>query len=269
MILSDMSYEFTQREKLGRLLQFSSFETIRHPYVYGVVIPYSSNLKNLNVFSSGVERLSFYSSFALNAAIEMYENNIFQRFILFSDATFGRKRKSTGMLMKEALLRARTTQKIQESDIILLEANHLNNTPSQVKELEKYLEINNLPHEQYIVLCWRFHEDRICKYMRGFGITLDIVSVEEAHEYFNPNFHSQELYQILPAAFESRENKLSLLANFDKRGFIPRALKRLTGPVVTDIQKVPDSYKNPSLMGKGHLVFDNLPGEKKLQQLKE
>lgn len=264
-----MLQKFAPRKKREVPLQLSPLENLHHQYIYGVVIPYSSNLRDPKSFSTGIERLSFYSAFALNASIEMYNNNVFQKFILLSDATFGEERKSTGLLMKEALLRAPTVRRIREEDIILLGANHLNNTAAQIKELTTYLFQNELPFEQFLVLCWQFHKNRICKHMKGFDIKLDIVSVEEAHEYYNSNFHAQELYRILPEVFEKREKTLRRLADFDKRGFIPRLFKRFTGPVVTDIQKLQSSYKISLAGKKVHLGFDNLSGKKKLKQLKK
>lgn len=262
-----MTYKFVSGETPGLLLQNSLPGNICHSYVYGVVIPYSSNLRHSRVSSEGSERLSFYSSFALNAAIEMYENHIFQKFILFSDATFGKKRKSTGTLMKEALLRTCSTRSIQESDIILFGSNSLNNTPAQIKELTGYLKKNNLSANQFLVIDWGFHNERICKYMEGFGTIMDTITVEEAHEYYNPKFQFRKLYQVLPKSFEKREKKLSLLANFDRCGFIPRFMKRLTGSVVTDIRKVRVSNKPFSKEERTHLAFDNISGKKKLYRL--
>ena len=266
-----MRYQHIPDEKPKVPICSTLSEDMRHTYVYGVVIPYSSNLRDSNMSLKGTERLSFYSAFALNAAIEMYNNRVFQKFVLFSDATFGKERKSTGALMKEALLRARTTRRIQESDIILFEANHLNNTPAQVKELRKYQLRNNLPSESFLVINWSFHNERICRYMKGFGITTDTVTVEKAHKYYNSKFQAQRLYQVLPKAFENREKKLSLLARFDRRGLIPQFLKRLTGPVVTDIQKNRHSGEfYLALEGtRIHLIFDNLSGKEKLRRLEK
>lgn len=259
-----MLHQYPTVETSKILLHSSLSEDALYPYVYGVVIPYSSNLREPLELSKGEERLSFYSAFALNAAIEMYRHKIFQKFVLFSDATFGKVRKSTGLLMKEALLRTRTTPQIQESDILLFEANHLNNTPVQIKELRKYQLRNNLPDEQFLILNWSFHEERICWYMKGFGLAANTIKVEEAHKYYNHRFQSDKLYHVLPKAFEEREKKLGLLAQFDRRGLIPQFLKLFTGPVVTDIQKIRDANTSSSNEEKVNLVFENLSGIKKL-----
>lgn len=264
-----MLYKSTPKETTEISLHSSSPENLSHPYEYGVVIPYSSNLRENDGMARGKERLSFYSSFALNAALEMYNDRRFHKFVLFSDATFGEKRKSTGMLMKEALLRSHTTQHIEESDIVLFDAIHLNNTPAQIKELAEYLLNNNLETEQFLFIDWRFHDERVRRYMQGFGIVSYTVSVEDSHKYYNPRFQFEKLQQILPKDFEERERKLRLLAHFDRRGFIPRLLKMLTGPIVTDIRKIRYSNAFSSDRGKVHLVFENLSGKDKLCQMVE
>lgn len=48
---------------------------------------------------------SFYTAFVTNAALEAYKHKDFGKFILFADDTFEGKKKSTGQLMKEALLK--------------------------------------------------------------------------------------------------------------------------------------------------------------------
>ncbi len=252
-------------------LKSSTPEVFHHSHTFGVVIPYSSNLKERNESTKGEERLSFYSAFALNTAIEMYEDRKFQKFVLLSDATFGEARKSTGHLMKDALLRLNLTRPIQETDIILLDAVHLNNTPAQLKELAKYQRNNNLQNEPFLLIDWEFHDKRIHFYIQGFGLKADTINVEEAHKYYNPKFHLAKLQRVLPQDFEEREEKLRLLARFDKHGFIPRLLKMLTGPVVTDIKKIQDSASNGvSLNGANvHLVFENISGKEKLRLLEK
>lgn len=104
-------------------------EVLRNKHTYGVVIPYSSNLREQEK-SAGVDfegktakgdaRLSFYSAAALNTALEMYRDGKFDKIILLSDATFGEERKSTGLLMKEALLRLGSEERenIQSLDLL-------------------------------------------------------------------------------------------------------------------------------------------------------
>jgi hypothetical protein len=238
-------------------------EILRRPHTYGVVIPYSSNLQEHGDTSK--ERLSFYSAFALNAAIEMYEDRRFAKFVLLSDATFGEEKKSTGLLMKEALLRPSPTptltrRPIRETDIVLLDALHLNNTPAQIKALAEYQQQNGLQSELFLLIDWGFHDERIRSYMQEFGLNADTITVEEAHRYHNPSFQLEELQRILPEEFEEREKKLRLLARYDKRGFTSRLLKMMSGPVVTDIKKV---------SGSDRLGFDNTSGKEKLRQLEE
>lgn len=151
----------------------------------------------------------------------------------------------------------------------LLEANYLNNTPAQIKELTKYLLRNNLRAEVFVLINWGFHDERIRKYMQGFGIKVDTVTVEEAHKYYRPGFQSEKLQQVLPKAFEEREKKLRLLAHLDRRGLIPRLLKRFTGSEVTDIQKI--QYPDEFFLDRREvpLVFENLSGREKLCRLEK
>jgi hypothetical protein len=244
-------------------------ETLRHPHTFGVVIPYSSNLKDRGVTSQGEERLSFYSAFALNAAIEMYEDTRIDKFVLLSDAIFGKERKSTGLLMKEALLRANTRRRIQETGIVLFDALHLNSTPAQIKVLAYYQRQNNLQAEPFLLIVWGFHDKRIQSYMRGFGLKADTIIVEEAHKYYHQKFQLEKLQRVLPKEFEEREEKLRHLAHIDKRGFIPRFFKLFTGPVVTDIKKVHLSDGASPSESLSNLVFENPSGKKKLRQQKE
>lgn len=238
---------------------------MRHQHTYGVVIPYSSNLRKFGETVTGEARLSFYSSFALNVALELYEDGKFDKFVLVSDATFGGEKKSTGLLMKEALLRARTVRPIYEASITLLDGVSLNNTPAQIKALTAYQRKNSFQCKPFLLIDWRFHDERIRHYMRGFGLNADTISVETAHQYYNPKFQLEKLQKVLPKAFDRREKKLRMLARIDKRGFIPRFLKRLTGPVVTDIKKISGADKT-SPQGKAfHLELETTTGKAKLR----
>jgi hypothetical protein len=58
-----------------------------------------------------------------------------------------------------------------------------------------------------------------------------------------------------------------MLALVDNRGVIPRLLKLVTGPVVTDIKKV-SGVDETSPQGKAfHLELDTTAGKEKLRQL--
>ena len=125
-------------------------EVLPNKHTYGVVIPYSSNLREQEK-SAGVDfegktakgdaRLSFYSAAALNTALEMYRDGKFDKIILLSDATFGEERKSTGLLMKEALLRLGSEERekhpkfrpLEEANIILLDADSIKQYTSASK----------------------------------------------------------------------------------------------------------------------------------------
>jgi len=144
---------------------------LHNPHDYIVIMPYSANLKthepsntnpNAKVVPAGQPRLSFFSSFAVNAALEMYEDQNLPhdetqpgqkpKFILCGEATFGDGHQTTNDLMREALER----HGVPASDIIGMQADHLENTAYQIEAVAKWQRDQNLQDDKFLVLDWQF-----------------------------------------------------------------------------------------------------------------
>lgn len=227
-------------------------EALKTHHAYGVVMPYSSTLD-----SSGNPKLSFYSAFALHTLSHLYKKGYIEHVILCGEATFGKKIKTTSDLMRERLLRLGVT----EDDILIISAQktNLDNTPLQIKALSNFQRENRLQNEQFLVVAWEFHEERVKNHIKGFGLNAITVSAEKVHKYFIPAFNLASLKEILPEEFEEREKWLRFLSRLDKTGLVPRLLSLVRGASVTDITKIRDGSGNLSLR------LENTTGRRKMQ----
>ncbi len=234
-------------------------EALKHPHTYGVVMPYAQNLKELGD-QAGENRLTFYSAFNLNSSYELYKAGHVKKLILCGETTFGEERSTTSDLMKEALLRLG----VPEEDIIVLNKPKLDNSAVQIKAVADYQKENGLGDQQFLVIDWRFHDERIKNHIKGFGLNAETVQAEDVHKYLEPGFNLKRLEEILPEEFEEREEKVRKISRFDKRGLIPRLLLIMgRGGSVTDIKKVKDEE------GSTHLGLEDTTGKKKLQEYKD
>ena len=217
------------------------------------------NLKELGN-RAGENRLTFFSAFNLNASYELYKAGHVKKLILCGETTFGEERSTTNELMREALLRLGVT----EEDIIILNKPKLDNTAVQIKAVAQYQKKNGLLDSQFLVIDWRFHDERIKNHIKGFGLNAETVQAEDVHKYFEPGFNLKRLEEVLPEEFEEREEKVRRISRFDKRGLIPRLLLIMgRGGSVTDIKKVKDEE------GRTHLELEDTTGKKKLKEYKD
>lgn len=234
-------------------------EVLNRPHTYGVVTPYAQNLKEIGD-RAGENRLTFFSAFDLNASFELYKAGHVKKLILCGETTFGEERSTTSELMKDALLRLG----VPEEDIIVLDNPKLDNTAVQIKAVAEYQKENGLSDQQFLVIDWRFHDERIKNHIKGFGLNAETVQSEDLHKYFEPDFDLERLEEVLPKEFEERETKVRKISRFDKRGLIPRLLLIMgRGGSVTDIKRVKDDT------GNSHLELEDTTGKKKLQEYKD
>ena len=182
-----------------------------------------------------------------------------KKLILCGETTFGEERSTTSELMKDALLRLG----VPESDIIILNKPKLDNTAVQIKAVAEYQRENSLEDQQFLVIDWGFHDERIKNHIRGFGLNAETVQAEDVHKYFEPDFNLERLEEVLPEEFEKREKKVRRISRFDKRGLIPRLLLIMgRGASVTDIRKVKSE--------KGtHLELEDTTGKRKLEEYQD
>lgn len=217
-------------------------EVICKPHEYAVVMPYSSNLKR---DGSLYIRLSFYSAFITNVALEAYKRGDVKKLIIFDERTFGQF-DPTGDLMRSAFSR----RGVEFGDIVHLRVGNMNNTAYQIKELATFQKDEGLRGENFLVIAWAFHKKRIESHVRGFGVNGETVSCEELHKYYNPWFDLEKLRVLLPKDFENGERWLRSLSRVDKRGYILRLLTNFRGARVTDIRHTENGLVLEDTTGK-------------------
>lgn len=241
-------------------------EALARHYKYLVVDPYAENIVD-NGPKRGVVRQSFYSAFMTNAAHEIVVAGNADNVVLFSDASFaatpdigGQPFKSTGELMKEALMRQGSLPAIPEEQITLFNDPELNSTPAQVRQLELYLREKGVKPSEILYLAFPYHQERITNHLIGYGLEgVRVVSAVDTHAMLHPQFDTEELDEILPhREIHKMENMRRRLSRYDKKGRIPLALKsHLGGAHVLDNQRGVD--------GKLHFMYKS--GKKRLQEV--
>lgn len=240
-------------------------EVLQRPHQYTVLMPYSQNIG-----TNGEQRLTTFSAFVLNAAVELYSNGGTQKLILCGEATFGRKHKTTSDLQREALMR----MGVKAEDIVEMSGN-LDNTPFQIEAIAKYQKDNNLSQIPFLLLDWPFHEVRINNYKDGYNLNAETISAEAVHKHFRPKFDRKSLYEALPMVdFEQREKGLGSLfarqlSRFDRKGRIHKGITKIRGGSVTDIRKDDnDTYvysRTGRIKPKQKLI--NVSGSQRLNEL--
>jgi len=233
------------QEKDTQLFKSGTEKALEHHYKYLVVDPYAVNLIDQGP-RIGSSRLSFYSSFIVNAAREIYDSEIADKILLFSDASFGNKAQSTGELMEEYLIK----RSVNPINILTLSDPNLNNSVSQIQRLQKVLLMENVRADEILYLTWDYHSKRVKNHLLGYqlkGVT--IVSAVDTHRYFEPKFNRQKMDEVLPyEEIEKIEGSKRLISRIDKKGHIPLSLKTvLGGPFTLDNEKGAD--------GKLHFIY--------------
>jgi len=225
-------------------------------YKYLVVDPYAVNLiDDPRGGRIGQARLSFYSAFVINAVGELHREGKTGRIVLFSDASFGSKAKSTGELMREALKR----QGIPKEQIILFPELNLDNTPAQVKTLARFLQEEGVDPREVAYIGWDYHLPRIQNHLAGYHLSgIQTVSAAGVHKALHEQFDVAKLNAVLPwAGIEGMESLRRTISRFDKTGFIPmRAKKFVGGSHVIDNERI-----------NGKLKFVNVSGKKRFEQV--
>lgn len=200
-------------------------EVLGKRYEYLVIDPYALNLKGEGP-NRGDARLSFYSAFIVNVAREIYRRGKIWNIVLFSDASFGEKRLSTGKLMQEFLVGAG----IKRNRIILFGNPELNQTSTQVELLSKLMQDDDNSDGEVLYLSWDYHRERIANHAKGFGVNAKVVSAEEVLKHLRPEFDLDELRAVLPLAkIEKMEKTRRAISRYDTKGIIPRILKPIMG----------------------------------------
>lgn len=223
-------------------------------YRYLVVDPYAVNLID-NGPRKGDSRLSFYSSFIVNTARELLDANTADRAILFSDASLGEERQSTGELMENYLM----DRDVNPLRIVTLNDPNLSSTASQVKRLRKVLMMEGVSSDQVLYLAWDYHMQRLKNHLKGHGLkNTQIVSTLDVHEHFEPNFDRQRLEELLPNdEIEQMEKRRRQISYIDRKGAIPRLLQPVLGGAHTlDNERDKD--------GKIHFMYK--PGKARLRE---
>ncbi len=225
-------------------------------YMYLVVDPYAVNLIDKGK-RKGQARLSFYSAFIVNAADELYKAGVVDKIVLFSDASFGNRKASTGKLMKDALTkRGKGLPDISEVDIIYFSDPKLNNTAAQVRALSKTFR----KQDSILYLTWNYHKERVQNHLEGYGLNnTTALRADDVHKHFMPSFDKEKLDSLLPhEEIEEMESGRRKLSKVDKKGRIPLAVRMFRNDAFTlDNVRLSD--------GKLHFMYK--PGSKRLREV--
>lgn len=235
-------------------IQLSPQEILRRQYSSIVIVPYSSNLFERGV-KAGEAHLSLFSALATVAAAQLYKNGTFQNILLCGESTFGEGKKTTTDLMTQKLIQLGIVKDVIQP----VDSRNLNNTAFQMEALAKKQEEDGTG--PYLLVDWRFHDKRVQKHARAYGLQTDTVSVEDTLSYFYPHFNPEKYKQLLES-FDKRERSIIIRLLSGDRGTALKWITRFRGGSITDVKVV----KNQE--GKNTLELENTTGKKKLRQPK-
>lgn len=252
-------------------------DVLKMHYKVLVIDPYAVNIKDIGP-NSGDVRLSFYSAFVNHVAREIIEDGLADEVIVFDDASFGSKHKSTGDLTVDYLTRDRFKKGpgrpdgsngsngyigpiIDRGKVTLYKGDNMARTPTQVEKVAKHLKDRGRAGEEVLYLGWDYHRERVGEHARGFGLNLQYVAAEQIHKFYEPKFKYDKLMELLPMSqIEQMEGDRRKWARRDRRGIVPAVIQSL--PIIGGPRML-DNKRNKD----GKLEFDYRQGKKRLKEL--
>ncbi len=205
------------------------------PYDAIVVLPYTRVKRSRG--STSVYRMSHFTARCVLAGLELYQQGAAPRFILPGE----QRRPATSDLEQSFLLRRGARR-----ERIL----NLPNRNGTLQQLEPVVRLQGQGRlGKVVVVCFAFHAERVCAYMRLLGMRGDVAEVEQTHVAF--------LRARSPAARANREELLNLPQlrpvrraehgvsrrlvaidrPFGRWAPATRLFKLLAGPAITDIER--------------------------------
>jgi hypothetical protein len=206
-----------------------------HLYDAIVVLPYTRVRRRSSAVPS--YRMSHFTARSVLAGLELYRQGCARRFILP-----GEQRGPATSDLEQRFLISRGVQPQR-----ILNLPNRNGTLQQLEPVAHLQQRGRLG--QVVVVCFEFHAERVCAYLRLLGIRGDVAEVEHTHAAFlhasNPSARAtREVLVNLPQLGHVRRAERGISARllridraFGRLAPTTRLFKLLAGPTITDIER--------------------------------